>query len=106
MLSNGLWLHPAVSDGRKILLAWGAASTTTPPQVTELSSTQATPSSPQKVDFTMWYKKCPTTMKDKLEEYFRSPVEGFETSHDILAIPGSAVAVNHIFSGGCDTISL
>jgi len=117
-------------------------STAPHPPATELSSTS---SSPQKVDFTMWYKKRPTTMKDELEEYFRLPVEDFDTcdpiqwwagrrsqfpslsrlARDILAIPGmfglklscmillmrrtmagSAVAVERIFSGGRDTISL
>jgi hypothetical protein len=82
---------------------------------------------PQKVNFTAWYKKhSMTSLRDELEEYYRLPMEDFDACDpiqwwagchsqfpnlsqlacDILAIPGSAVAVERIFSGGCDTISL
>ena len=110
------------------------------PVVTETSG------SPQKVNFTAWYKKHPSTLKDKLEEFYKLPQEDFNTcdpiqwwsgrrsqfpnlsrlARDILAMPGeftsthldlltnylaillqgSAVAVERIFSGGRDTISL
>ena len=63
---------------------------------------------------------------DELGEYFRQPSENFKTcnpvkwwsarisqfpnlsqlARDLLSIPGSAVAVERIFSGGRDTISI
>lgn len=82
--------------------------------------------SPQKVDFTARYKRTVHRVFDELEDYFKLRQEDFDTcqplswwwgrraqfpnlyrlARDILVIPGSAVAVERIFSGGRDTISL
>ncbi|KIL58778.1 hypothetical protein M378DRAFT_188125 [Amanita muscaria Koide BX008] len=78
------------------------------------------------VNFTARYRKQASTRRDQLEEYFVLPREDFDTcnpiswwvgrrsqfpdlfffARDLLAIPGSAVGVERIFSGGRDTISL
>ena len=72
------------------------------PVVTETSGSQ------RKVNFTAWYKKCPSTLKDKFEEFYKLPQEDFDTcdpiqwwsgrrsqfpnlsrlAQDILAMPG------------------
>ncbi|KAF7372351.1 Transposase-like protein [Mycena venus] len=104
-----------------------AAATPAPPPAAE---SQSEPGSPQKVDFTSRYKKrgSAATTSDELAEYFRltSVPEPFEVvdplqwwysrrlqfpqlyrlAHNVLCIPGSAVAVERIFSGGRDTIGL
>jgi hypothetical protein len=104
---------------------------------------QQSSSSPQKVNFTAWYKQWSRTDIDELEEFWKLPQEDFENcdpvqwwagrqaqfsglswfARDIFTIPGqfavivfgyilnphfkgSAVAVEWIFSGGRDTISL
>ncbi|KAN0131304.1 Ribonuclease H-like domain containing protein [Lactarius tabidus] len=54
--------------------------------------------SPSKVNFTLRYKKKENVICDELEEYFKLPREDFDAC--------SAVAVERIFSGGRDTISL
>jgi hypothetical protein len=81
--------------------------------------------SPQKVDFTARYHRI-NHIVDELAEYLRLPREDFKTcnpikwwaarvsqfpnlsrlARDILSIPGSAVAVERVFSGGRDTIGL
>jgi hypothetical protein len=81
--------------------------------------------SPQKVDFTARYQRTAHAL-DELVEYFRLPREDFATcnplkwwaarvsqfpnlsrfARDLLSIPGSAVAVERVFSGGRDTISI
>ena len=92
---------------------------------------------------TAQYKKCPSAVKDELEEFYKLPQEDFDTCNPIqwwsvccsqfpnlsylekdipgeftssylnlptnyvaILLPGSAVAVEHIFSGGCNTIFL
>jgi len=82
--------------------------------------------SPEKVNFTSRYQMKDRTVVDEFDEYFKLPREDFECCKplqwwlgrrsqfpnlyrlvcDIFSIPGSAVAVEHIFSGGRDTISL
>jgi hypothetical protein len=67
--------------------------------------------SPQKVNFTARYKKRPNTLKDEIDEYYRLPLEDFDTcdpiqwwagrhsqfpnlsclARDILAIPGKLI---------------
>jgi len=86
----------------------------------------AADSSPSKVNFTSRYRKKDRVLRDELEEYFKLPCEDFDAckpvqwwvgrraqfpslyclARDLLTIPGSAVAVEQIFSGGRDTISL
>jgi hypothetical protein len=81
--------------------------------------------SPRK-SFTARYRRKEKQLTNELEDYFKLPAEDFDTCHpiqwwvgrrsqfprlfqlarDILCIPGSAVAVERIFSGGRDTISL
>ncbi|KAF5328727.1 hypothetical protein D9619_011460 [Psilocybe cf. subviscida] len=81
--------------------------------------------SPEKVNLTARYKKDRVPVNE-LEEYFKLSAEDFDTCKplewwlgrkcqfpnlyrlacDVLSIPGSAVAVERIFSGGRDTISL
>ncbi|KIL55008.1 hypothetical protein M378DRAFT_201131 [Amanita muscaria Koide BX008] len=90
------------------------------------TSSQSRNESPQKVNFTARYRKQSSTRRDQLDEYFALPREDFDTcdpiswwvgrrsqfpdlfvfARDLLAIPGSAVSVERIFSGGRDTISL
>jgi hypothetical protein len=80
--------------------------------------------SPQK-DFTARFKKKTKAVVDELDEYFKLEPEDFDLcnpvhwwmgrraqfpnlfwlARDILSIPGSAVAVERVFSGGRDTIS-
>jgi len=80
---------------------------------------------PQK-SFTARYRRKDRSSVNELEEYFKLPAEDFDTcnpihwwmgrrvqfpnlfrlARDILCIPGSAVAIERIFSGGRDTISL
>lgn len=83
--------------------------------------------SPEKLNFTARYGRQYSEDQDELEEYFRTPSEknwdGCDPvkwwgarqaqfpnlgrlARDIMTIPGSAVAVERIFSGGRDTISL
>jgi hypothetical protein len=50
---------------------------TTQPIVTE------TFGSPQKVNFTAWYKKRLSTVKDELEEFYKLPQEDFDTCDPI-----------------------
>jgi hypothetical protein len=84
-----------------------------------------TDSSPKK-SFTARYRRKEKYSTNELEEYFKLPAEDFDTcnpiqwwmgrrsqfprlfqlARDVLCIPGSAVAVERIFSGGRDTISL
>jgi hypothetical protein len=72
------------------------------------TTTETLSGSPQKVNFTARYKKRPINLKDELEEYYRLPLEDFDTcdpiqwwagrrlqfpnlsrlARDILAIPG------------------
>ena len=79
----------------------------------------------QEVDFTAQYHQAPCIM-DELAEYLCQTCENFKTcnplewwgthssqfpnlswfAHDLLIFPGSAVAVERIFSGGRDTISI
>jgi hypothetical protein len=54
------------------------ASATPQPTATETFS-----GSPQKVNFTARYKKRPATLKDELEEYYRLPLEDFDTCDPI-----------------------
>jgi len=81
------------------------------------TSTTSRSGSPQKVDFLSRYNKLSRTNIDELEEYFKMPQENFGTcdpiqwwhgrrmqfpnlsrlARDILAIPGSAVAVERVF---------
>jgi hypothetical protein len=81
--------------------------------------------SPQK-NFTARFKRKTKVVVDELEEYFKLEPEDFDLcnpiqwwmgrraqfpnlfwlARDILSIPGSAVAVERVFSGGRDTISL
>jgi hypothetical protein len=97
-----------------------------PAQLLNFPQTTASESgSPQKVDFTARYHRA-TRVIDELAEYLRQPRENFKTcnplkwwaartsqfpnlsrfARDLLTIPGSAVAVERIFSGGRDTISI
>jgi hypothetical protein len=46
----------------------------TQPAVAEIPS-----GSPQKVNFTARCKKCPSTLKDELKEFYKLPQEDFET---------------------------
>jgi hypothetical protein len=84
--------------------------------------------SPQKFDFTSRYKRRgPSTAESELENFFAvtSIGQAWETdpllwwasqrdqyphlyrlARDVLCIPGSAVAVERVFSGGRDTIAL
>ncbi|KIJ31033.1 glycosyltransferase family 1 protein [Sphaerobolus stellatus SS14] len=85
------------------------------------------PGSPEKIDFTARYsRRQPADARNVLQEFFSLIPEGFLKSdpvrwwgrrttlfpnlsrlaRDILSIPGSAVAVERIFSGGRDRISL
>jgi hypothetical protein len=50
---------------------------TTQPAVTEKSG------SPQKVNFTAWYKRCPSAVKDELKEFYKPPQEDFNTCDPI-----------------------
>ncbi|KIL62625.1 hypothetical protein M378DRAFT_128645 [Amanita muscaria Koide BX008] len=95
------------------------------PQTAPATSTGALIHSPQK-NFTARFQRKTTTIINELDEYFKLPPEDFETcspvhwwmgrraqfpnlfwfARDLLCIPGSAVAVERIFSGGRDTISL
>ena len=81
--------------------------------------------SPQK-DFTAHFKRKMKAVVDELEEYFKLDPEDFDLcnlihwwlghhaqfpnlfwlARDIISIPGSAIAVERVFSGGRDTISL
>ncbi|KIL54206.1 hypothetical protein M378DRAFT_92970 [Amanita muscaria Koide BX008] len=81
--------------------------------------------SPQK-NFTSRFQWKARVAVNELNEFFKLPQEDFETcnpihwwmgrraqfpnlfwlARDILCIPGSAVAVERVFSGGRDTISL
>ncbi|PPQ80819.1 hypothetical protein CVT25_001944 [Psilocybe cyanescens] len=82
--------------------------------------------SPEKINFTSCYQKKDRVVVNKLEEYLKLPREDFDTCKplqwwlgrrsqflrlyrlvcDVFSIPGSAVAVERIFSRGHDTISL
>ncbi|KAJ8515669.1 hypothetical protein ONZ45_g6946 [Pleurotus djamor] len=82
--------------------------------------------SPQKVNFTKRYQQTERPDADQLLDFFKVPQENFDhcdpikwwvgrksqfpdlfrLARDILSIPGSAVAVERVFSGGRDTISL
>jgi len=88
------------------------------------TTTAPTLGSPQKC-FTARYRRRENVTVNELEEYFKLLPEDFEKcdpikwwvgrraqfpnlfrlARDILCIPGSAVAVERIFSGGRDTIS-
>ncbi|KAF5324671.1 hypothetical protein D9611_004416 [Ephemerocybe angulata] len=77
-------------------------------------------------DFMAAFQQAPAPTSSEIDSYFRLPIEDFRTcdpvqwwhkqrfqfprlyklARDILSIPGSAVAVERIFSGGRDTISL
>ncbi|KAF5366386.1 hypothetical protein D9758_009749 [Tetrapyrgos nigripes] len=99
------------------------AATTTP--------STAFDDSPVKIDFLSRYEQPsvgPSSLQAELDEYFRStasrrvkmttdPLEWWHArrdqfpslyrfARDILCIPGSAVAVERVFSGGRDTVSL
>ncbi|KAF7424967.1 hypothetical protein PC9H_010278 [Pleurotus ostreatus] len=76
--------------------------------------------------FTSWYQVKERDNLDQFVEFLKLPQENFDTcdpikwwagreslfpdlfrlARDIFTIPGSAVAVEHIFSGGRDTISI
>jgi hypothetical protein len=99
----------------------------TTPSLPPSAPVQALPTdgSPRK-SFTARYRRKEKHNTNELEEYFKLPAEDFDTcnpiqwwvgrrsqfprlyqlARDILCIPGSAVAVERIFSGGRDTISL
>jgi hypothetical protein len=98
----------------------------TPPSATpQLHASVSDTGSPQKVDFTARYRRVGHVI-DELAEYLRLPCEDFNAcnplkwwaacvsqfpnlsrfARDILTIPGSAVAVERVFSSGRDTISL
>lgn len=90
------------------------------------ASSSAGDLSPSKVSFTSRYRRKDNIDRDELGEYFKLPREDwdhcnplrwwvgrrtqfpclFRLARDILTIPGSAVAVERVFSGGRDTISL
>ncbi|KAJ3508846.1 hypothetical protein NMY22_g16486 [Coprinellus aureogranulatus] len=90
------------------------------------TSTTTTASSSTGFNFTAAFRRAPRAVQDELEAYFRMPPEDYETcqpiqwwyahrlqfptlhklAFDILCIPGSAVAVERIFSGGRDLISV
>ncbi|KAF5337795.1 hypothetical protein D9758_016284 [Tetrapyrgos nigripes] len=90
------------------------------------SAGNVTTTSPQKINFTARYQKRCRFGTNELEEYFKLDQQDFEMTdpihwwyrhrkiypnlyclaRNILAIPGSAVAIERIFSGGRDTISL
>ncbi|KAJ8488939.1 hypothetical protein ONZ45_g13779 [Pleurotus djamor] len=81
---------------------------------------------PQKINFTKRYQQKDRPDADQLLDFFKVPQESFDhcdpikwwvgrksqfpdlfrLARDILSIPGSAVAVERVFSGGRDTISL
>jgi hypothetical protein len=83
------------------------AKALSPPPATQPAVTEKS-GSPQKVNFTVWYKKRPSAVKDELEEFYKLPQEDFDTcdpiqwrsgrrsqfpnlsrlARDILAIPG------------------
>ncbi|OAX32458.1 hypothetical protein K503DRAFT_805214 [Rhizopogon vinicolor AM-OR11-026] len=46
---------------------------------------------PQKANFTAWYKKRPMNLKDELEEYYRLPLEDFDTCNPSNLNGGQAV---------------
>ncbi|KAL0945055.1 hypothetical protein HGRIS_014971 [Hohenbuehelia grisea] len=90
----------------------------------EASSTSSAPAvntgHPQRISFVARYKRVQQATSDELEEFWRLAPEDYEScdpiawwygrksqfpnlyrlAFDILAIPGSAVAVEQIFSGG------
>lgn len=90
------------------------------------TSVASTTSSSTKYDFTSRYKQRDCAIADELQEFWRLEPEDFNTTDpiswwysrrhqfptlyrlalDILSIPGSAVAVERIFSAGRDTISM
>src|SRR6267154_5287707 len=83
------------------------AKALSPPPTTQSAVSEKSGSS-QKVNFTAWYKRCPSAVKDELEEFYKLPQEDFNTCYpiqwwsghglqfpnlsclvqDILAIPG------------------
>jgi len=91
----------------------------------ELTSTASNPNSSPQKNYTARYHRKRAAV-DELTEFWNMPQEDFETcnpvqwwqqrraqfpnlyrlARDIFSIPGSAVAVERIFSGGRDTISL
>lgn len=93
---------------------------------TPVAPTSTIKRSPQEVDFTSRYRNLPQAFTDEVQEYFKLPREDFDTcdplqwwagrrsqfpnlscfARDILSIPGSAVAVERIFSSSRETISL
>ncbi|ESK82481.1 ac transposase [Moniliophthora roreri MCA 2997] len=95
-------------------------------QESSASTNLALKGSPHKMNFTSYYTKKLQLETNELEEYFKLAPQDFDTTdpidwwyhhhkvfpnlyclaRDLLAIPGSAVAVEQIFSSGRDTISL
>ncbi|KIJ46084.1 hypothetical protein M422DRAFT_250514 [Sphaerobolus stellatus SS14] len=88
-------------------------------------SRSSVPRSLEKLNFTARYGRQQSADRNELEEYFRmapevwdgcDPVKWwgrqaqfpnlYRLARDIMTIPGSAVAVERIFCGGRDTISL
>ncbi|KIJ27296.1 hypothetical protein M422DRAFT_271550 [Sphaerobolus stellatus SS14] len=97
------------------------------PTASPFPSASRAPASPEKVNFTARYsQRQPLCPRNELEDFFRMTPELWEScdpvqwwgarklqfpnlsrlARDLLSIPGSAVAVERIFSGGRDTISL
>lgn len=93
---------------------------------TDAGPLENTGQSPTKFNFTARYKKRSNTSIDEFEQYLKLPQEDFDTcdpilwwagrraqfpnlsrlARDILSIPGPTVAVERIFSGGRDTVSM